>query len=58
MKNITLTLSVDNVNAILQTLGQLPTSSGAFPLMVDIKRQADEQVQESETNETIPQVKL
>ena len=58
MKDITLTLSVDYVNAILQTLGQLPTSSGAFPLMVEIKRQADEQMQETETNDTIPQVKL
>jgi hypothetical protein len=58
MKNITLTLPVDSINAILQTLGQLPTSSGAFPLMVEIKRQADEQAQESETNETIPQVQL
>lgn len=57
MKDITLTLSVDNVNAILQTLGQLPTSSGAFPLMVEIKRQADEQVVE-ENKETIPQVQL
>jgi hypothetical protein len=55
MKNITLTLSVDSINAILQTLGQLPTSSGAFPLMVEIKRQADEQTKELET---IPQVKL
>lgn len=58
MKNITLTLPVESINAILQTLGQLPTSSGAFPLMVEIKRQADEQAQESETNQTIPQVKL
>jgi hypothetical protein len=57
MKDITLTLSVDNVNAILQTLGQLPTSSGAFPLMIEIKRQADEQVVE-ENKETIPQVQL
>lgn len=58
MKDITLALSVDHVNAILQTLGQLPTSSGAFPLMVEIKRQADEQIQETATNDTIPQVKL
>jgi hypothetical protein len=58
MKDITLTLSVDHINAILQTLGQLPTSSGAFPLLIEIKRQADAQLQESETNETIPQVKL
>ena len=52
---VTLTLEVEQVNAILQTLGQLPTSSGAFPLLVDIKKQADEQVK---ANEPIPQVQL
>jgi hypothetical protein len=52
---VTLTLEVEQVNAILQTLGQLPTSSGAFPLMVEIKKQADEQVK---ANQPIPQVKL
>ena len=41
---VTLTLKVEEVNAILQTLGQLPTSSGAWPLVVKIKQQADEQV--------------
>jgi hypothetical protein len=52
---ITLTLDVEQVNAILQTLGQLPTSSGAFPLLVEIKQQADEQMK---SNEPIPQVQL
>jgi hypothetical protein len=28
---ITLKLTVEEVNGILQTLGQLPTSSGAWP---------------------------
>jgi hypothetical protein len=55
MTQITITLPVESVNAILQTLGQLPTSSGAFPLLVDIKKQADEQVK---ANEPIPQVQL
>ena len=55
MKDITLTLSVENINAILQTLGQLPTSSGAFPLLMEIKKQADEQVK---ANEPIPQVQI
>jgi hypothetical protein len=55
LKEITLTLPVESVNAILQTLGQLPTSSGAFPLMVEIKKQADEQVK---ANQPIPQVQL
>lgn len=41
---ITLKLTVEEVNAILQTLGQLPTSSGAWPLLVKIKEQAETQV--------------
>lgn len=52
---VTLTLDVEQVNAILQTVGQLPTSSGAFPLMVEIKKQAEEQITE---NQPIPQVQL
>jgi hypothetical protein len=55
LKEVTITLPVESVNAILQTLGQLPTSSGAFPLMVEIKKQADEQMK---SNESIPQVQL
>jgi hypothetical protein len=52
---VTLTLDIEQVNAILQTLGQLPTSSGAFPLLVEIKKQADDQFKD---NEPIPQVQL
>lgn len=44
---MTLTLSVDEINAILQVLGELPTKSGAFPLVVKIKQQADEQMSKS-----------
>ena len=42
--NIQLNLTIEEVNAILQTLGQLPTSSGAFPLLVKVKEQAESQV--------------
>jgi len=42
--NIKLELTVEEVNGILQTLGQLPTSSGAWPLVVKIKEQAELQV--------------
>jgi hypothetical protein len=42
--DITLNLHVEEVNAVLQTLGQLPTSSGAWPLVVKIKEQAEAQV--------------
>jgi hypothetical protein len=44
MNEVTLTLAVEEVNAILQTLGQLPTSSGAWPLVVKIKSQAEAQL--------------
>lgn len=36
-----LDLTTEEVQAILQVLGQLPTSSGAWPLLVKIKEQAD-----------------
>lgn len=42
--SITLTLAIDEVNGILQTLGNLPTSSGAWPLVVKIKEQAQAQL--------------
>jgi hypothetical protein len=41
---VKLTLTVEEVNGILATLGQLPTSSGAWPLVVKIKEQAEAQV--------------
>ena len=41
---ITLELSVEEVNAILGVLGDLPTKSGAWPLIVKIKEQAEPQV--------------
>lgn len=42
--NITLNLAVEEINAILHTLGNLPTSSGAWPLVVKIKEQAEAQL--------------
>lgn len=42
--DINLALTVDEVNAVLQTLGNLPTSSGAWPLVVKIKDQAESQL--------------
>jgi hypothetical protein len=51
---IELKLSVDEVNAVLQVLGQLPTSSGAWPLVVKIKEQAQAQLpQDAENAETV-----
>jgi hypothetical protein len=45
---IKLELSVEEVNAILSVLGQLPTSSGAWPLLVKLKEQAESQVPKQE----------
>ena len=42
---VELKLSIEEVNIVLQTLGQLPTSSGAYPLLVNIKLQADRQIE-------------
>ena len=41
---LTLKLTVEEVNAILQTLGDLPSKTGAWPLIVKVKQQADAQV--------------
>jgi len=42
---INLELSVEEVNAILQVLGDLPTKTGAWPLVAKIKEQAESQVE-------------
>ena len=41
---IVLNLETEEVNAILQTLGELPTKTGAWVLLSKIKEQADPQV--------------
>jgi len=45
---INLELDVKEVNAILQTLGKLPTETGAFPLLMKIKQQAEAQIPKQE----------
>lgn len=40
---LTLTLTAEEVQVIAQVLGQLPTNSGAWPLMQKILAQAREQ---------------
>jgi len=49
--NITISLSVEETNFILQTLGQLPSSSGVWPLICKIKEQGESQVPNEETKE-------
>ena len=39
-----LNLEVNEVQFILKTLGQLPSSSGVWPLIVKVKEQADKQL--------------
>ena len=41
---IKLELEINDVNYILQTLGELPTKTGAWELLKVIKEQADPQV--------------
>lgn len=48
MNPITLNLTVDEVNAVLQVLGNLPTSSGAWVLLQKIKTQAEAAVAEAQ----------
>jgi hypothetical protein len=43
---LTLKLTVEEVNGILQVMGDLPTKTGAFPLVMKIKQQADAQVEQ------------
>lgn len=43
-----LVLTVDEVNGILQVLGDLPTKSGAYPLVMKIKEQAEPQIPKEE----------
>jgi hypothetical protein len=43
---IKLELSIDEVNAILGVLGDLPTKTGAFSLMMKIKEQAESQLEQ------------
>ena len=46
-----LNLNEQEVNFILQVLGELPTKSGAYPLAMNIKQQAEQQLQTSTPND-------
>jgi len=41
---IVLKLTVEEVNFILQSMGELPSKTGVWPLIMKIKEQADPQV--------------
>ena len=42
--NIKVELDINEFNFIQQVLGELPSKSGAFPLMMKVKAQADAQI--------------
>lgn len=46
--NITFEMSKENAAAILHTLGNLPTASGAFQLWSELNKQFEEQVKNEE----------
>jgi hypothetical protein len=41
---IVLKLTVEEVNFILQSMGELPSKTGVWPLIIKIKEQAEPQV--------------
>jgi hypothetical protein len=47
---IELKLTVDEVNAILNVLGEMPTKTGVFLLAVKIKQQAEAQLPKPDGN--------
>jgi hypothetical protein len=51
MTTIQLTLTVDEVNAVLAALGQLPTNVGVYPLAVRLKAEAEAQLPAPATEE-------
>lgn len=50
MKEIALCLTLDEAIAIASVLGDLPSKSGAYPLMMKIKEQVEAQAKAAETN--------
>lgn len=54
---IQLNLTIEEVNAILTVLGQIPTNSGVYPLLMKIKEQGEAQVPpEPLTSPVVPMV--
>ena len=45
---VSITLTVQEVNALLGMLGQMPNSSGTYPLLIKIKEQGQAQLQQTE----------
>ena len=48
MQNLQISLDENEINAILAILGDMPSKSGTWPLMMKIKVQADAQMVDPE----------
>lgn len=53
MSDIQLSLTVAEAQDVINVLGQLPTSSGAYPLLMKIKAQADACIKAKENSNAI-----
>ena len=51
MQNLQIELSENDINVILAILGDMPSKTGTWPLMMKIKVQADAQLVEPEEDE-------
>jgi hypothetical protein len=50
---IKLTLSLEEVQALMNLMGETPAKMGYFPLMIKIKGQADLQVPQEEAEQAV-----
>ncbi len=50
---IELKLNLDEVNAVLDALGQLPTSSNVWPLAAKVRAQASTQISKQEPGSAV-----
>jgi hypothetical protein len=48
MKSVQLNITIDNLRWLLDTLNELPTKTGVFPLIADFKQQAENQLKAQE----------
>ena len=51
MQNLQISLDENDINIILAILGDMPSKTGTWPLMMKIKVQADAQLVEPEQDE-------
>ena len=51
MQNLQIELSENDINVILAILGDMPSKTGTWPLMMKIKVQADAQIVDPEEEE-------